>query len=397
MPFNGFWKKRSPISRDEIGAILIVKLSAIGDVVHTLPLLEVLRANFPDARIDWVIEEEASHILEGHGALDRIIVSRRKLWQRSILRKRSRSETIREVLGFVRELRSETYDLVIDMQGLLKSGFLTGLSRGRRKIGFTWAREGSTLFLSEKPYFEDQCHQHAIKRYLKAAKILGCEVSSWQGRVPVRETDEERVDELLSREGLNGNRCAAINPMARWETKLWEPRKFALLADRIQDELGMAVLFTGCREDAAAIEEIRAQMKTGGSHNLAGLVGLRELASLYTRCSVLITTDTGPMHIAAAMDCPVVALFGPTAPWRTGPYGTGHKVVRRGLACSPCFKKKCDHRSCMKGITVDSVLQGVREQLESERTSSPRAKAPPPSRLQRNALADDLDTKGTAL
>jgi len=363
MQFAGFWKERGPIPVDEIRAILIVKLSAIGDVVHTLPLLEVLRRHFPDARIDWVIEEEASHLIEGHSALDRVIVSRRKLWQRNILGRRSRSETIREVLGFVRELRSEPYDLVIDMQGLLKSGFLTGLARGRRKIGFTWAREGSTLFLSERPYFEDQHHQHAIERYLKAAKILGCDVSSWVGRIPVRQDDEERVAALLDREGLNGDQCAAINPMARWETKLWEPEKFARLADRIQDELGMAVIFTGSREDAPAIDDIRARMKTGRAHNLAGLVGLRELASLYTRCSVLISTDTGPMHIAAAMDCPVVALFGPTAPWRTGPYGTGHKVVRQELACSPCFKKKCDHKSCMKGITVDRVLQGVRERL----------------------------------
>ena len=385
MRFAGFWKERSPISPDEIGSILIVKLSAIGDVVHTLPLLEVLRKNLPEARIDWLVEEEAAQLLEGHSALDRLIVSRRKSWQRTILG-RHRSSTVREVLGFIRELRSEPYDLVIDMQGLAKSGFLTGLARGQRKIGFTWAREGSTLFLSEKPYFEDQYRQHAIERYLKTAKILGCKVNSWEGRVPVHENDKLRVEELLRRKGLNGARCAAINPMARWATKLWEPDKFALLADRIQEELDTPVLFTGSHDDVPAIEEIRNRMKSGRGYSLTGEIGLRELASLYARCTVLITTDTGPMHIAAAMECPVVALFGPTAPWRTGPYGNGHTVVRQELACSPCFKKKCDHRTCMKGITVDRVLGEVRVQLDSCRvlknsllagcSKMPRCKAP---------------------
>lgn len=335
-------------------------------MVHTLPLLEVLRKNFPQARIDWVVEEEASQILKGHPALDRLIVSHRKSWQRGI-RGRHRSSTAREVLGFIRELRSAQYDLVIDMQGLAKSGFLTGLAKGRRKIGFTWAREGSTLFLSEKPHFVDQYRQHAIERYLEAAKILGCRENSWKGCVPVHDGDRRRVEDLLRSKGLNGARCAAVNPMARWATKLWEPDRFALLADRIQEELEAPVLFTGSRDDVPAIEEIRKRMKSGPGCSLAGEIGLRELAALYGRCSVLVTTDTGPMHIAAAMDCPVVALFGPTAPWRTGPYGNGHSVLRQEIACSPCFKKKCDHRSCMKGITVGRVLEEVRGQLEPKR------------------------------
>lgn len=101
--------------------------------------------------------------------------------------------------------------------------------------------------------------------------------------------------------------------------------------------------------------------------NLAGQTGLKELAYLYSKCQLLITTDTGPMHIAAAMGCPVVALFGPTAPWRTGPYGRGHKVVRDDIECSPCFKKRCNHVSCMKNITVDKVFETVKEKLDSIR------------------------------
>ena len=133
---------------------------------------------------------------------------------------------------------------------------------------------------------------------------------------------------------------------------------FAALADRLQYDLSCGIIFTGSENDKAAIEDISGMMKKRPV-NLAGKTSLKELAYLYTRCKTLVTTDTGPMHIAAAMGCPVVALFGPTAPWRTGPYGQGHKVIRAGIECSPCFKKKCEHMSCMKDITVESVFNAV--------------------------------------
>jgi len=359
MLFSGFLKKRRPVSLSDIRSVLIVKLSAIGDVVHTLPLLEVLRGNLPGARIDWLIEEDASEIIKGHGALNRVIVSRRKLWQKEFLDRRRRSSAFKEIVCFLRELRTEQYDLVIDIHGLFKSGLLTGLARGRRKIGFTWAREGSTLFLSEPPYFEDQYRQHAIERYLKTANILGCDVTSWNGRIPVEDSHRKAIDNLFRRYGLGDKKTLAMNPMAKWDTKLWEPDRFARLAERVREELGMEVLFTGSRADRPVIQEILSSMKSGGAINLAGQIGLKELAHLYTRCNALVTTDTGPMHIAAAMDCPVVALFGPTAPWRTGPYGEGHQVIREDLGCSPCFKKECPHRTCMKGITVGRVFDAL--------------------------------------
>jgi heptosyltransferase I len=354
----GFWRGKDPSRPGDPRSILIVKLSAIGDVVHTLPLLEALRKNFPGATIDWLVEEEAGRILEGHEAIDRVIVSRRKSWQRELLRSGRRTDPMREILRFLKELRSREYDLVIDMQGLLKSGILTGLSRGRRKIGFTWAREGSTLFLSEAPYPVDQHRQHAVERYLKAAEILGCAVGSWQGRIPVRESDRKQVEALLREHGLTGKTLAAVNPMARWETKLWDEERFALLAQRLRGELGLSVVFTGSAGDRPVIERILGRM-TGKAFNLAGQVGLKALAHLYSLCSVVVSTDTGPMHIAAAMNCPVVALFGPTAPWRTGPYGQGHRVIREEMECSPCFRKRCSHRSCMKGITVEKVFRAV--------------------------------------
>jgi 3-deoxy-D-manno-octulosonic-acid transferase/heptosyltransferase-1 len=150
--------------------------------------------------------------------------------------------------------------------------------------------------------------------------------------------------------------------MARWKTKLWEPERFAVLADRVTDELSCEVVFTGSNKDRNVIEDISKKMKRRPI-NLAGRTSLKQLACLFTGCAVLVTTDTGPMHIAAAMGCRVVALFGPTAPWRTGPYGQSHKVIRADLECSPCFKKKCNDMSCMKEITVDRVFEAVKDMV----------------------------------
>jgi len=340
-------------------SILIVKLSAIGDVVHALPFLEVLRKKFPHARIDWLVEEQAFQIIAGHSGLDRVIVSRRNSWKSRLLHFKSYMPLIREVSAFLKELRSYEYDLVIDLQGLLKSGVLVGLSKGKRKIGMGGAREGGWIFLNERPVPVDY-EQHAIDRYLRVAGYLECDLSSCKGDIPVSDSDKKWVNDLLNANGIQKRPLVAINPMARWKTKLWEPERFAVLADRITDELSCKVLFTGSNMDRNVIEDISKKMKARPM-NLAGRTGLKQLAYLFTRCEVLVTTDTGPMHIGAAMGCRVVALFGPTAPWRTGPYGQSHKIIRADLECSPCFKKKCHDMRCMKEITVDRVFEAVKE------------------------------------
>ena len=345
--------------KDGPSSILIVKLSAIGDVVHTIPLLEVLRQNLPYARIDWLVEEEASQIIEGHEALDHIFVSRRKSWQRRFFRGEEKGVVLKEVRRFLKELRSCRYELVIDLQGLFKSGILTGVSKGKRKIGFTGSREGSSIFLTERPYVFDY-DRHALDRYLTVAEYLNCTNNSWRGAIPVWDSHQIRMDKIIGEELLQGERLIAINPMARWKTKLWKPDRFAVVADRLQRELSCQIIFTGSREDRSTLDRIVGMME-GHAINLAGRTNLKELAYLYSKCRLMISTDTGPMHIAAAMGCPVVALFGPTAPWRTGPYGDGHRVVMGDVDCSPCFKKRCNHLSCMNNITVEKVFDTVKD------------------------------------
>ena len=342
-------------------SILIIKLSAIGDVVHTLPLLEVLRSNFAHARIDWLVEEDARQIIENHKDIDQIIVSRRKSWLQRLARVGEVPGLVKEIAGFLGELRSKEYDIVIDLQGLFKSGILTGLSRGKRKIGFTGGREGSVLFLTERPFRVDY-NRHAIDRYLETATYLDIHKTPWNGGIPITEEAKRAVDAFLQDVGLQEKKLIAVNPIAKWETKLWEPGKFSLLADRLAGQLSFSILFTGSGADRPQIDGIISNMKNPAA-NLAGRTGLKELAYLYSRCRLVVSTDTGPMHIAAAMRTPVVAIFGPTAPWRTGPYGKGNRVVRSGVGCSPCFQKVCDHRTCMREITVEKVFKSVKKSL----------------------------------
>ncbi len=337
--------------------ILVVKLSAIGDVVHSLAFLDVLHGNFPLARIDWVVEEAASDIVREHPFVRRVIVSRRKSWYRDLMDRRNIRKVRKEITVFIKDLRRARYDCVIDLQGILKSGLVTGLSKGTRKVGMTGAREGASFFLKEPPVPVNY-RQHAIDRYLEMTTYLGCTWDRWDNRIPVSEKNRGAVHQLFRKEGFGGGDLVAINPVAKWETKLWMPSRFATLADRIMGAFPCRVVFTGSDADRPVIEAIMEEMKERPL-NLAGKTGLKELAHLYDHCRVLVTTDTGPMHMAAAMGCPVVALFGPTSPLRTGPYGKPHRIVTSGAACSPCFKKACDQWTCMTDITVDSVFEAV--------------------------------------
>jgi len=338
--------------------ILIVKLSAIGDVVHTLPSLAALRKLYPDAHITWVIEKDSADIIEGHPYLDRIIVSRRKSWVGNLKRLHEVRKTIDEIASFIATLRDRKYDLVVDFHGLLKSSLIVFLSGGRRKLGYDSMQELSGLFLDEKIY--EDMDKHAVDRYLDLPCHLGADIGKPEFAIHIGEENRNRVDSLLKESGIGvEDSFVSVNPVAFWDTKLWENGKFARLCDRITEELKMKVVFTAGRNQKT-VKRIRSLMKFP-SVNLAGRTTLRDLAYLYALSTLVITTDSGPMHISAAVGTPTVALFGPTDPARTGPYGEGHTVIRKNLPCSPCFLKKCETKRCMKEISVEDVFQAVKK------------------------------------
>ena len=346
--------------------ILIVKLSALGDVVQTIPAFEALRNHYPTAHISWLVEEGAAELLEYYPGLDEVYVCHRKSWLKRLKKPLLWPAVALDIIRFSRQLRNRYYDVIIDFQGLLKSGIWVGLARGGRKIGFDGTREGSWRFLNERlpPYDPDR---HALDRYLDVARYLGAEVGNILAHDPWTQAEEHQFKNRLSELTRNGESPLVLcHPMSRWQTKIWPQSNFARLAVEIVEKLHATVVFTGSAEDRDAIADVMRQVGHSGVHNWAGVTNLRELAYLCKRATVVISTDSGPMHLAAVLGTPVVAIFGPTAPWRTGPYGHVHRVLRTERDCSPCFQRSCETVDCMTAIEVDDVFRAVVEQLDEE-------------------------------
>ncbi len=203
--------------------------------------------------------------------------------------------------------------------------------------------------------------KHAVDRYLDFLRYLGADVKAPEFLISIDEENKNKISRILQINNIDKkDRFVAVSPIALWETKLWDDEKIARLCDRIMEESGVKVIFTG--SDRGKLEQIQSRMRLS-SINLGGETTLRDLAFLYQTASLLITTDSGPMHIAAAVGTPVIALFGPTDPNRTGPYGKNHTIIQKELSCSPCFLKKCTSMKCMSDITVEEVFQAVKNKL----------------------------------
>ena len=329
--------------------VLVVKPSSLGDVVHSLPFLHALRSCMPDARIDWVIARGLEGLLEGHPMINELIVIDKDRWRRV-----SRAaETLGELRGLSDRLKAGGYDLVIDLQGLLRSGLMTKATSAPVRIGFAEAREGSRFFYTHK--VTGGGNIHAVDRYLKIAAALGCP----SGKVVFPFPEPARTSAVVQeiRERLKD--YIVLVPGARWDTKIWPAELFGRLAAA----LPLRSVVIGGNADRQRAEEI-GRVSGGRAVSLAGKTTLPELVELIRSSRCAITNDSGPMHIAAALDIPVVALFGPTSPVKTGPYGRRHLVLKSERACAPCFKKKCDDIRCMRDISVEMVLAGTKELLK---------------------------------
>lgn len=354
--------------------ILIVKMSAIGDVIHTLPALVALRRQYPRAEITWLVEEPSVSLLEGHPDLNRVLLWERRRFTR-LFRAGRWFAAARLLSGFIRALRDTRYDLLVDFQALLKSSLWIALARAKRKVGFGPGMdhaEGSHWFLNERiPAVSMEVH--ALDRGLKLLEGMGGTQSQVDYHLEPNSDDAAKARALVGRVGEEDRPLVAINPMARWSTKLWDTPRFGEVADRLIDA-GCRVVFTGSAEDGAAIDGCCEAM----SHSAVrceGRTDLRTLMAIYREAAVVITTDTGPMHLAAAVGTPVVALFGPTSPGRTGPHGSGHIVLRAGLSCSPCFERSCRTtkyapRACMHQIRVEQVVDAALRILEEKSADS---------------------------
>ncbi|MGO9613375.1 MAG: lipopolysaccharide heptosyltransferase I [Dissulfurispiraceae bacterium] len=324
--------------------ILVVKPSSLGDIIHSLPVLLALSQTFPDAKIHWVVAKGFEEVLEHHPMVAKLLIINKDQWKR----KGKIPETLLEMRTLLSELKNESYDLVIDLQGLLRSGLIAYATRAPLRIGFNEAKEGANLFYTHK--VEGGRNVHAVDRYLKIASTLGCDSQGVSFPLPLI-NDTEKIKNLKKVLG----EYAVIIPGARWQTKRWPKERFGSLASM----LNMKSVLVGSPSDAAIAHYIQTESK-GKALSMAGKTDLKELISIIRGASYVISNDSGPMHIAAALGIPVIALFGPTNPVRTGPYGSNHTIITSEIDCAPCYKKKCKDIRCMSGISVEVVYNAVK-------------------------------------
>ncbi len=324
--------------------ILIILHGSIGDVVRAIPTANLLRDAYPKAKIAWAIESAALPLVEHHPAVDEPIFFDRRRWRKS--------------LGpFLRRVRREQFDVVLDLQRLFKSGLISWWSGAPCRIGFHRrdAKEFNWLFNNHHiPAAGERLSK--LIHYLKFAEYLGLSPASVRWDLHLTLEQEGRVNMLL--DGV-GSHFAVFFVGSRWESKQWFPAQTARCADEVQRRYGLDAVLLGGQEDIGFAREVE-QTCASRAASFVGQTSLGEAMGIIRRADVAVGPDTGLMHLAAAVGTPVVSLWGATSPERTGPYGYDDLVIRGRATCSPCYLRRCPiGRICMQSIDVEEVAARV--------------------------------------
>jgi lipopolysaccharide heptosyltransferase I len=379
--------------------ILLIKLSAVGDVVHTVPVLNKLRRRYPSARIDWLVTPAIAELIRHHPAVNNVVLFTRQDWS---MPWRPGWPALGRVAKLVRELRRARYDLIVDMHGQFRTAFFTLAAGAPVRIGFdrpraqvwsasertfpadaykhAWrgAREASWIAYTHR-IAVPTLDVHAVDRYLSVGRMLGLDDGPADFSFPIPAAAAARVEALLRANGIaSGSELLLCAPGTNWETKHWSADRFAEVARHFLAR-GRHVVLIGSERERAVCARVAGAAP--GSVDLCGQTTLTELAALVRRSGGCITNDSGPMHMAVALDRPVVSIFGPTDALWIGPYGRPGAVLRADLACAPCYLRQlrqCRHgHACMSEITAAAVIARMEAILAA---ADPRAAEPQPLR-----------------
>ncbi|HEY5649354.1 MAG TPA: glycosyltransferase family 9 protein [Nitrospiria bacterium] len=335
---------------------LIVKLGAVGDVVHSLPVLETLRTRFPSARIGWVVEGAAEPLLRGHPLLDEVI-----LLDRGRLKAPG---GLRYFRSWARSLKGKKYGVAIDLHNLLKTGVISFSSGAPVRIGFRRFREGNFIFTNRR-VGEYKKYPHAVQKYLSLLGPLGINPGDWKIRFGLHwDPEDEKTSGAFWDENNWGpdEKVVAINPGANWPSKQWPLGRFSQLADRLSGKYGVRILLLWGPGERNLAQGIAGGMDEASF--IAPETTLRSLLPLLLKCRLMISGDTGPVHLAAALGVPTVCLFGPSHPRRNAPFGEGHVVVQSPVPPATHWQRKEVGNHWMAGIPVEKVFEAAAGKLE---------------------------------
>jgi lipopolysaccharide heptosyltransferase I len=351
-------KRLLPLRDFPARRIALIKPSALGDIVHSLPVLTALRRRYPEAHITWVVSRSYESLLQGHPDLDATLPFQRASFRKSPIR------SVFSTYQFAQRLRAAQLDLVVDLQGLLRSGLMALASGAARRVGLATAREGAVHFYTDVipvPGATDprSGDLHAVERNWVVAQALGADAGGMTFRVPLAEAAQAWADALLM-ECPRPWLVLAVG--SRWVTKRWPAQHFAELARRAYERYGGTVLFIGTPDEAPLARKVATAL-SGPVRDLSGATTLPQLAALLSRADAVLANDTGPMHLAAALGRPVVVPYTCTRAQVHGPFGQLGRGVETTVWCAGSYLKRCRRLECMSELTPARLWPALEEVL----------------------------------
>jgi lipopolysaccharide heptosyltransferase I len=335
--------KPPPLAEISPRRILVLKPSALGDIVHALPVLAGLRQRYPGAHLGWVVNRVYEPVLTGHPDLDEVVVfdrhaARVGLWK-----------AMRSLLDFLRLLRRNSYDLVIDLQGLLRTGIMCLSTGAPRRVGLSTAREGSRRCYTDVVPIAEPEKTHAVDRYWAVVRAMGVDGPPAPFHLPVQPLAEAWAKEALA---PLPRPWMVVAAGSRWATKRWHTSHFAQLAQKGLSQFGGSVVLVGGPDESNLSAEVCASLH-GPVADFTGKTTLPQLTAVLALADVVIANDTGPLHMAVALGRPVVAPYTCSRIMLTGPYCGG--AVQTEVSCQGSLIKHCSHMSCMQELTPDRL------------------------------------------
>ena len=336
---------------------LIIRLSSIGDIVHALPAAVALGEAFPGAQIDWVVESRHAALLEGNPFLRRVIPLDTLRWRRNLVRRK----TFAAIRSSIAALRAEDYDAAIDFQGLYKSAFIARLSRARERVGFTETRlrePAAAAFYTAQVAPRER--NHVIELNLALVEYLGVprsDCARWRFPLPVSTADENCVSRQIAE--LGGRDFMIVNPGGGWRSKRWAPEDYAAVIRRMAEEFLGEFLLTGSPDEEPMIEEIRHASGTPRARYFPSTI--TQFIALARRANLFVGSDSGPLHLTAAVGTPIVGIYGPTDPARNGPFSPLDITLWNGGPID--YTRRNKSAGYISGISVDSVVNAIRKRL----------------------------------
>jgi lipopolysaccharide heptosyltransferase I len=339
---------RSPLDSIDPRRIALIKPSALGDIVHALPVVTALRERFPAAHITWVVNRAYEPLIHGHPDLDATMPFNRGAHA---------AVAALSALHFARLLRKGRFDLVLDLQGLFRTGLMAAATGAARRVGLSSAREGATHFYTD--IVADDLSTHAVDRYWRVATALGAGAGPKRFRIPLAPAAVDWAAGLLAE---YPRPWLMVGVGARWLTKRWPPEHFAALITAAQREFGGTAILIGANDDVP-LSRRTIELCAGQTLDLTVKTTIPQLATLLAAADVVFANDTGPLHLAAALGRPVIAPYTCTDVARHGPYDSTSGAVATTVACRASYVRRCSHLSCMTELTPDRLRGPLFEAL----------------------------------